>query len=122
MELNFSQQNLKVIFEITEDNIVALRHFSCNDKEYPEKKLKWCSISDIHISGEDADDHHGAKHTGCYGNKNLKYKEHRYFDNEFGKKLEFVLSDEKIQRRTASHLCSGQGQMRRDQLLFDSKA
>lgn len=96
MELNFSQQNLKIIFEITEDNTVALRHFSCNDKELPEKKLKWCSIADIHISGEDADDHHGAKHTGCYGNKNLKYKEHKLYDNGLGKKLEFVLSDEKI--------------------------
>lgn len=96
MELDFSQQGLKMIFEITDDNTVALRHFSCNANEYSEKKLKWCTVSDIHISGKDADDHHGAKHTGCYGNKNLKYKEHNFFDNEFGKKLEFVLSDGKI--------------------------
>ena len=62
MILDFSQNNINIVFEITEQNTVALKEFSLAPyKPEIEKTLKWCSIADIHLSGENPDDHHAAK-------------------------------------------------------------
>ena len=91
---DFSQENIKMIFELTEQNTVALRHFSNKAMADNEKNMKWCNICDIHISGENPDDHHGAKHTGTWGGLSLKYESHKYYENEYGNKLEFTLKNE----------------------------
>lgn len=96
MILDFSQNNFNFIFEITEENTVALKEFSDKSKNSLDKNLKWCSIADIHVSGENQNDHHGAKFTGTSGSVSLKYVSHRYYKNEYGNKLEFNLKDEKM--------------------------
>ena len=97
MILDFSQNKINIVFEITEENTVALKEFSLAPyKAEIEKVLKWCSIVDIHLSGENPDDHHGAKHTGTSGSFSLKYKSHNYYKNDDGNKLEFNLEDEKM--------------------------
>ena len=97
MVLDFSQNNLFILFEITDTNNVTLKHFSAGAPAESTKNLNWCSISDIHICGENPKDHHGAKHTGTYGSSALKYQKHNYYQNKYGNKLEFFLSDTKIQ-------------------------
>lgn len=94
---DFSQEKIKMIFEVSEQNTVALKHFTNNLFEDNAKMLKWCNICDVHISGENHDDHHGAKHTGTWGGLSLRYESHRYYENEFGNKLEFVLMNKKIE-------------------------
>ncbi len=97
MTLDFSQNKMKVIFEITEEKQVALKEF-CVDSYTAEheKNLRRCAIAEVQISGENPDDHHGAKHTGTWGGTSLKYCLHKYYTNEFGNKLEFYLSNKKI--------------------------
>ncbi len=94
--LDFSQEDIKMIFEVTDENTVALVNFSNKSFADNNKKLKWCNICDVHISGENHNDHHGAKHTGTWGGLTLKYESHKYYENELGKKLEFELKNEQI--------------------------
>ena len=94
MILDFSRKNLFLSFEITDTNEVMMTRFaSC--REVVERKYKaiWCPIVEVHVTGENANDHHGAKHTGSSGSRTLRYVTHRYEPNELGNKLEFDLSD-----------------------------
>ncbi len=93
MKLDFSQNGLSVIFEITEEGRVVLEHFgTVTDKS----TLKWSGIGDIQLAGENPNDHHGGKHTGASESFTLKYESHKYYENEFGNKLEFYLKNDKI--------------------------
>lgn len=56
-----------------------------------------CYISDIHISGNLSDERFGAKHMGASEYLSLTYKKHSFYENIFGKKLEFLLGNEKIE-------------------------
>lgn len=94
--LDFSWENLKMIFEITESGTVVLKHFSYKDCAETEKSLRRSNIADIQIAGENQDDHHGGMHTGTYGGVTLKYVEHRFYDAQDGAKLEFKLKNEKM--------------------------
>ena len=96
MILDFSQNNLFVVFEITEANNVALKHFSMLEMTNVDKKTDNCLVSDIHLCGDKPDDRFGAKHVGESGRMSLKYQKHNYYENEYGNKLEFLLSDGKI--------------------------
>ena len=51
MTLDFSQNKINIVFEITDDKTVALKEFSLGS-DSKEKNLKWCSIADIHLCGE----------------------------------------------------------------------
>lgn len=98
MIIDVSQNGMNIIFEITEDNKVVLKEFSnasyCRETE---KELKWCPIVEIQATGENQNDHHGAKHTGTWGGLSLTYNTHKCYENEFGNKLEFFLHNEKIE-------------------------
>ena len=97
MILDFSQNNFKMIFEITEEGSVILKHFGKKDayaeKQAPNKKF---SIASVNLSGESPDDRHFFKHTGCSSDLTLKYVSHEYYKNKLGNKLEFTLEDSKI--------------------------
>ena len=66
MLLRFSEKDINLCFNITEDNRVLLYYFSNGEKEIDEERVpdSVYSAVAIHISGEKPDDHHGAKHTG----------------------------------------------------------
>lgn len=97
MILDFSQNKINMVFEVTEEKTVALKEFSLAPyKSEIEKTLKWCSVVDVHLSGENPNDHHGGKHTGTCGSFSLKYKSHNYYENSIGNKLEINLEDDKM--------------------------
>ena len=96
MILDFSQNNFFVVFEITDDNNVVLKHFSTLPQPDENKNTNACLISDIHICGDIPNDRFGSKHVGESARMSLKYVNHRYYKNEYGNKLEFLLSDGKI--------------------------
>ncbi len=98
MLLDFSQNNMYVLFEITENQNVALKYFSNAELKGSEKKdIDDCLISDVHISGEIPDGRFGAKHVETSEMKKLKYEKHNYYENEYGNKLEFFLKSEKVE-------------------------
>lgn len=97
MRLEFKEQDLKMVFEVTDENNLLLLHFSKSDFDETkiiDKAKRWFTPIEVHVSGKNQNDHHGAKHTASSGSLSLKYKDHKYYDNEQGKKLEFLLEDE----------------------------
>lgn len=98
MILDLSRPNLSLIFEVTADKIAALRHLSCNgvDKDR-EKKLPYCNVAELQISGGDTFDIHFAKHTGTWGSRKLRYVSHTCLPYAHGEKLEILLSDGQIE-------------------------
>jgi alpha-galactosidase len=77
-----------------EENEVMLTRFAFREERVERKrKAIWCPIVEVHVTGENPDDHHGAKHTGSSGSRTLKYVAHRYTSNALGNKLEFDLAD-----------------------------
>ncbi len=97
MILDLSQDKLIFIVEVTEDRRAFLKHFgygSCTDGRV--KKAKWCPLVEVHISGENADDHHGFKHTGSYGSYALRYVSHTQSATKNGQRVDFLLSDGRI--------------------------
>lgn len=97
MILDYSQKGFKMIFEITEEGSVVLKHFGKKDAVTEKKELsKKFSIASVNLSGENPDDHHFFKHTGCSSDFTLKYVSHEYYENAIGNKLEFTLEDAKI--------------------------
>ena len=98
MILDFSQNGISVVFEVTEDKKLALKTFSKEGTaNNEEKNIKWCPALELQISGENQNDHHGAKHTGTSGFFSLLYNGHKYYENEFGNKLEICLKDNKVE-------------------------
>ncbi len=96
MILDFSQNNMFVIFEITENNNVALKHFAAVPISDENKFTEVCLISDVGVCGGMTDGRFGAKHVEESESKSLKYQRHDYYENEYGNKLEFFLTNGKI--------------------------
>ncbi len=97
MLLDYSQNGINVIFEITESKLVILKHLSVGDLMHEGNKASaHGNIAQVHLSGENPNDHHGFKHTGASRSFTLKYVSHDYFANRLGNKLEFHLADDKL--------------------------
>lgn len=95
MKFEFNENGFFLLFEVTQDGFLRLIHFSdCEyDGSMEEAKKSWAQAVEVHISGDNQNDHHGAKHTGCGSREKLKYLSHRIVDDTEGKKLEIELSD-----------------------------
>ena len=97
MIFDYSQNNINIIFELDETQRVLLKEFSVSGHScLPKENLKWSSIIELHITGENPNDHHGGKHTGTSESVCLKYVSHNYYQNQLGNKLEFVLENKKV--------------------------
>lgn len=96
MTLDFSQNGLFIVFEITEDNKVILNHFSFLPPSNKEKIKANSLISDVAIFGSNQNGRFGTKHIGESEETSLKYQKHNYYENEYGNKLEFLLSNSSI--------------------------
>ena len=99
MRLEFCENKLKTVFEVTDEGKLLLLHFSNADfdeSKINDKAKRWFTPVEVHVSGGNQDDHHGAKHTASSASFSLKYKDHKYYENELGGKLEFLLEDDAL--------------------------
>lgn len=95
--LDFSQKSYNFKINVSDTGRASLRILSRKDTEHIRNKDAWGPLLEIHISGENPNDHHMAKHTGGSGTFTLKYKSHKYYENDLGNKLEFVLADHRME-------------------------
>jgi alpha-galactosidase len=103
--ISIKENGIYLVFEIAEDNDIRLLHFSpvpFNEDSIKENQKKWFRLAEIHVTGENQDDHHGSKHTGSMPGGCLKYKEHKDYRNEKGRKLEITTQDNEL--LVTSHL------------------
>ena len=96
--LDFSQNGISLKIDILDNGSVILKDFSHSAYADTRKKdYRFANIAEIHINGENPDDHHFAKHTGGSQTYLLKYSGHKYYENDLGNKLELTLKSEKIE-------------------------
>lgn len=97
MIIDFSNELLNFKFSVTDEGNVNLLDLS--SKSYvtaPKTDERRCRIVELQITGGNQNDHHGAKHTITSESDTLKYKTHREYQNEFGKKIEFELQNDRV--------------------------
>ena len=98
MRFEIKENRIHMVFEVTENNELRLLNFSDDSAEnaMSEKQQKYAQAVEIQITGDNQNDHHGAKHTCGGSRERLKYISHSVSENNFGKKLEIQLADECI--------------------------
>lgn len=94
--LDFSQKKFSFKINVSREGRASLRILSRGNTEHVRDKDAWGPLVELHVCGENPNDHHMAKHTGGSATFTLKYKNHEYYENELGHKLEFYLSDERM--------------------------
>lgn len=107
--LNISENGIHCVIEITEENDVNLLHFSClpfdqsffQDDESLKEKF---NLVELQVTGENQHFHHGPKHIGTSPARRLKYASHQDYENENGRKLEVIMTDDILNLQVTSHL------------------
>ena len=91
-----SIEDIGFLFKVDVDSCgrVLWRNLSYSDTNCSADPSPWAHLVEMHIGGENPNDHHMAKHTGGSATFTLKYKDHKITENQFGKKLEITLCDE----------------------------
>jgi alpha-galactosidase len=105
MEININENGLHLVIEIGDAKDVRLLHFSSlpfDRQLLPEKQRKKFRLVEIHVSGENQDDHHGSKHTGTMPGNRLQYQTHRDYYTQYGRKIEIAMVDSELM--VVSHL------------------
>ena len=65
MILDLSQNRIAFVLELSENGGAYLKHFSLTNEDSTLNNGKtWTVLTDLHLTGEDSNDHHGFKHTG----------------------------------------------------------
>ncbi|MNJ25675.1 Alpha-galactosidase [compost metagenome] len=92
------ENGLHLWFEVTEDRDLRLLHFGDHPttlfEGWDDKRKAKHRFIEVHVSGENHDDHHGSKHTGTLPGKRLKLQHMEDLRNETGRKLVFHLQDD----------------------------
>lgn len=98
MRFEIKENAIHMIFDVSESGDVRLLNFARggSGQEMPEKQQSYAQAVEVHMAGDNQNDHHGAKHTCCVSREKLKYVSHRISENDFGRKLEVNLADERI--------------------------
>jgi alpha-galactosidase len=106
--IRIEESGLKLLIEVTDEGDVRLLHFSI--LPYEETSLKGelqkakFRLTEVQVTGENYDGHHGAKHLETLPGKRMKYRSHRLMENEAGQKLELEQYDPVTGLKLVSHL------------------
>lgn len=90
--INFYKNSIYLNFEADDDGAVSFVNIGTDKNQNQNKANRFFVPAEVHITGENPDDHHGAKHTGGIENS-LKYVSHTETDRE----AVLVLKNDKIQ-------------------------
>lgn len=92
MKIDICENGIFLNIDVTDDGDVRLLHLSSMPmKKCPsdERAAKY-RLVEVQEAGFNQSDHHGSKHTGSCPGYMLKYKEHKDYRNDIGRKLEIV--------------------------------
>lgn len=92
MEIKIVENGIYLQIEVTEEGDVRLLHLSSlpfgnTPKEEQARKFR---LVEIHETGFNQNDHHGSKYTGSGLGYLLRYKNHKDYRNDKGRKLEII--------------------------------
>lgn len=106
--LYITENNMNLVFEITEQKEVKFLHFSAfpfeeNDIRDDYEKTGF-RLVELMVSGLDRpEERHGSKYTVTAPGYRMKYDSHKDYRNEWGRKLEIVTFDEETGLYVTSH-------------------
>ncbi|MGM9653318.1 MAG: alpha-galactosidase [Eubacteriales bacterium] len=107
MLLDLSENGFYLIFEITENRQLLLRHLSRSPTGKRNKNDACCAAAEIHVTGENVGDAHFAKHTGSSGSSSLRFVSHTEVKHPDGSEHCFLLSDDRMEATLHYRLYSG---------------
>jgi alpha-galactosidase len=107
--LNINENKIHMVLEITEDGNVKLLHFSslpfCEGDIIARTREGSFNLVEIDIAGLDRPlERHGTKYIVTAPGYRMKYKEHKDYRNDKGRKLEVTTYDEETGITVISHL------------------
>ncbi len=98
MIFDFSKNDFKLVFEASEDNILMLKKLSFGDApEITVQAPMHFAVTELHVTGTNPQGQHGAGAKELYGSRNLRYVSNKCEDTDDGRKLEFLLTDGKLE-------------------------
>jgi alpha-galactosidase len=101
------ENGLYLTFEISDTKDVRLLHFSAQPnpdiESWDDKRKRKFRLVEVHVTGENQNDHHGSKHTGSMPGNRLRLLEWKDNHNELGRTLEIVQYDDSTWIEVASH-------------------
>lgn len=116
-QIKLTENGIHLVIEITEELDTRLLHFSSVPYESNtikpvddpalsnhEDEKQWFRLLELHVTGENHDDHHGSKHTGTLPGHRLIYKSMNDYRNQQGRKVEIILTDPVTDLEVTSHV------------------
>lgn len=95
-QIEVRENGLHLIVGITGAGDVRLCRFSSLSSDTVEEPVeegtRWYRILELQVSGENANDHHGHKHTGSSPGYGLIYSGHKDYRTDAGRKLEISMA------------------------------
>lgn len=104
--IELKEKNMSLKFAVTESGKAALCHFSLKEGK-SERSAEDGIISEVQITGSPTNECFGSKHRLSSEAATLKYKSHRVYENELGKKAEILMSNDKIELTAHYQLFDG---------------
>ncbi|HWT27679.1 MAG TPA: alpha-galactosidase, partial [Mobilitalea sp.] len=103
------ENNIHIVFDLSEDGKIKLLHFSAlpfQEESIDTKSMEDCfQLVEINLSGLDRPNElRGMKYIVTSPGYRMKYREHKDYRNDLGRKLEFDTFDEETGIAVISHL------------------
>jgi len=107
--ININENKINMVLEITDKRQVKLLHFSAllfNEKDIVAKTMEGSfNLVELNISGLDRPfERHGNKYIVTAPGYRMKYKDHKDYRNNLGRKLEIITFDEETGIYVTSHI------------------
>lgn len=105
--IQFMENGLHLVLEITSEKDVRLLHFGTeewvNELLHEEQKPGF-RLMELQLTGEDRAEYHGRTHRATYPGLRMVYDGHTDARNELGRKLEFTLLDPVTSLQAVQHI------------------
>ncbi len=105
--IDIAENGLNICFEINDSSEIKLLHFSSlpfDAEDLSDYEKSGFRVVELALSGYDRpEERHGIKYTVTAPGYRLKYRSHRDFRNEAGRKLEIVSGDDESGVEVVSH-------------------
>ncbi len=114
MIFSYNEGSLYTAWEVRENGMFASLFLGCRpyDGKMPEDIKKFLHGYELHLTGRNPHEHHGAKHHGGSGTHTLRYKSHEEIKHPDGYELAVKLGDADVYYTQHLRFYTGIGAMR----------
>ena len=98
MILDIIENDIYMKIGQTNTGMITLEHCSPkpSSRKLEEDKKQWYPLVEVKLAGSDQVNHRGSRHIGSRPGDLLKYKSHKDYHNDFGRKIEIIQNYENL--------------------------